>query len=91
MFPAAHLVFFTLAWNLLALLQCEAQLNIIHFTHLGTFVPSSLGVIMGTDAMATACTTGHHSTVDMGMPHRFPTQTCMPRPMEPTLTTATSS
>jgi hypothetical protein len=65
--------------------------NIIHFTHLGTFVPSSLGVILGTGATATACTTGHHSTVDMATPRRFPTQTCMLRPTEPTLTTATSS
>ncbi|AQK53133.1 Polyadenylate-binding protein RBP47B [Zea mays] len=54
---------------------------------------NSLGVILATGAMATAtaCTTGHHSTVDMATPPRFRTQTCTPRPTKPTRTMGTSS
>lgn len=49
----------------------------------------SLGVILAIDGMA--CTTARLSTVDMVTRRQFLTQTCMLRPMEPTLSTVTSN
>jgi hypothetical protein len=57
--------------------------------HKSYIVFSSLGAILATDGMA--CTMEHHSMVDMATGRRFPTQTCMLRPTEPTLSTVTSN